>query len=466
MVWTPSIQLLVSASLNRREEIRILQFSAKPSWRSLTLHFAILLGGLCWLGETVRVALVETWGESSQLKDLERARALDPRNAEIYYRMGTLELLGATSPSSAPAWWFRHATDLNPKIGRYWLGLGRACFVAQDQACADQALERATRLSPMTPSTEWEAATYEVFTGHFERSFSRLAGLLRQDPDKEQEIFRFTWRAFDPEVTWQRILAGVPDNRVKCDYLVFLSQNGRFDLAKNYWMQMAAASAPPSFAAAKAYLQQLLATQRYVDAARVWSDLLHNGSLGQSGTADQDTLVFNGGFERPALNAGFDWNLAQTAFVSVDFLDPSAQSGKHALRIDYTVPHNVDTEPVYQLIPVLANQKYLLTAYSRSDELTSDSGPRLRVEDVECPACLDASSEMTLGTTPWHELKLTFSTGPKTEILRLSVWRARGRSFPMDISGSFWLDAVSLIPQQPSLSPQTGSRQIANSQMP
>jgi len=26
----------------------------------------------------------------------------------------------------------------------------------------------------------------------------------------------------------------------------------------------------------------------------------------------------------------------------------------------------------------------------------------------------------------------------------LSVWRARSRSFPFEISGTFWLDAVSL----------------------
>jgi len=29
-------------------------------------------------------------------------------------------------------------------------------------------------------------------------------------------------------------------------------------------------------------------------------------------------------------------------------------------------------------------------------------------------------------------------------VVRLSLWRPRGRAFPTEISGSFWLDAVSL----------------------
>jgi hypothetical protein len=39
---------------------------------------------------------------------------------------------------------------------------------------------------------------------------------------------------------------------------------------------------------------------------------------------------------------------------------------------------------------------------------------------------------------------LKFSTGAETQAVRLSVWRPPSRTFPMEISGSFWLDGVSL----------------------
>ena len=53
-------------------------------------------------------------------------------------------------------------------------------------------------------------------------------------------------------------------------------------------------------------------------------------------------------------------------------------------------------------------------------------------------------TDTTIGTTGWHPVQLSFSTGPETQTVRVSLWRPRGRTFPMGISGSFWVDSVSL----------------------
>jgi hypothetical protein len=443
-----------------------LQLSLHPQGRGIVLLTAVALLGTYWIAETVRIALVETWSESSDPKDVERARALDQNNPELSYRTGTLYLLGVGGDSADPLPWLRKATELNPKRGKYWLGLERACFVAGDQGCADHALARAMKLSPMTPSTEWEAASYYVLTGRWDDSFAYFRWLLHFDPDRESEIFRFTSRAFDPSTTWQKVIAILPDTRVKCDYLAFLSENGQFDIAREHWAQTAASSPAPSFEDVKSYLQDLLRAQRYGEAANLWRDLLRLGTIGQTDGDDKNNLVFNGSFERPVLNAGFDWHPVLAGFVAVDFSDHTAHTGKYALRVDYTVPQNGEGEAAYELIPVAPNQKYVLTAYSRSHDLTSNSGPRLRVQDAKCPECLDVTTDTTVGTTPWHQLKLSFSTGPKAEVLRLSVWRSRGRTFPMDISGSFWLDSVSLTAAGPSMPGGIGDANVAASNLP
>jgi len=72
----------------------------------------------------------------------------------------------------------------------------------------------------------------------------------------------------------------------------------------------------------------------------------------------------------------------------------------------------------------------------------------LRVLDPDCPHCLDVTTETTVATTPWHTVSARFATGAETRFLRLSVWRPRSRSFPTEITGQFWLDAVSLKPQK------------------
>ena len=50
-----------------------------------------------------------------------------------------------------------------------------------------------------------------------------------------------------------------------------------------------------------------------------------------------------------------------------------------------------------------------------------------------------------MGTTAWHVVTVKFTAGPQTQAVRVSsAWRARSRIFPMEISGTLWVDDVSL----------------------
>jgi hypothetical protein len=108
------------------------------------------------------------------------------------------------------------------------------------------------------------------------------------------------------------------------------------------------------------------------------------------------------------------------------------------------VPQNLEYEPAYQIIPVRPHRLYSLSAFVRSVDITSDSGPRLRVADPECPACLDVMTPASVESRSWHKVNVSFITGKEAEVLRVSVFRPRSRNFPMEISGEFWLDSVSL----------------------
>jgi hypothetical protein len=198
---------------------------------------------------------------------------------------------------------------------------------------------------------------------------------------------------------------------------------------------------------AQSYVERLLHQGRTREALSVWQ-VVEKHSNSVQATDEAENLVFNGGFERAPLNAGFDWRYQNTPQVAVDFSDRSARQGQRCLRLDFTVSSNQEFEPVLELVPVSPNQEYLLEASARSQNITSDSGPRLRVLDPDCPRCLDVATDSTVGTTPWHTVRVRFSTGAETGFVRLSVWRPRSRSFPTEITGQFWLDAVSLKPQK------------------
>jgi hypothetical protein len=196
--------------------------------------------------------------------------------------------------------------------------------------------------------------------------------------------------------------------------------------------------------AVQPYIDRLLAQGRYQDAQAVWWQLEARGTIARPAVHEPGDLMFNGDFEQPPLGAGFDWRSQPSPYVSVDFADATPFAGAHCLRLDFPVGQNDVFEPVYQIVPVVPNQTYSLAAYARSVDITSDSGPRLRVTDPDCPTCLDAFTDPTVGSTAWHELKLNFTASPQTRAVRVSVWRPRSRVFPMELSGTFWLDAVSL----------------------
>jgi hypothetical protein len=246
------------------------------------------------------------------------------------------------------------------------------------------------------------------------------------------------------ETVDQQVLPEANKPGIQLAYADFLGAKGDAVLAAREWEAVLASRRRFSFAQAKPYVDHLLQSGQYSHAFKAWQDLERLRVI--QGPENPDEPIFNGGFEQRPLNAGFDWQYGQPPYLTLNFADPGAYEGRRCLRLDFTVRRNAEYEPVYEIIPVTANQMYLLTAQTRSEGLTSDSGPRVRVVDPIQPGDLDTSTEPTVGTTCWHGVRATFSTKSRTRFVRLSIWRPRSRNFPSEIQGSFWIDAISLKP--------------------
>jgi hypothetical protein len=419
--------------------------------RKLLFLLLVSIPAFVLIAKTIRISLAGTWGDSFDATSIERAIALDRDNPQLHYMLGMVYLFGGESLPPAPAVRdMRRATELLPNSAKFWSGLGKACWMAADQPCADQAFERAMELGPTTPRYVWDAAVNSVGLNRPAPAIAQLKTFLQLQPGSYPQVFQLAWRAFgNSDRLWRDLVSVSGNGNMKLAYLEFLGENGRFDLSEKYWTEMVAARQAVPIAAAKPYLEGLLSNAHYRQAAGVWRYLRQTGSVNDVSSQGPDNLVFNGGFEQEPLGAGFDWRLQPQPYITADFSDFSAHSGRRALRVDFTVPQNLEYEPIQQLVAVSPGQTYELTAYVRSGSITSDSGPRLRVTDPQCAACLDVSTPGVTGTTPWHKTVLRFTTGAATDILRVSVWRPRSRVFPMEISGSAWFDDISLRPAVP-----------------
>jgi len=297
----------------------------------------------------------------------------------------------------------------------------------------------------MVPYYHQLAAESYLRRNRLDESLAQFRHLLELDPIYATGTWADLLTVLEPDVIFQKVLANDNkiDSTVEVGYVDFLSAQGDNDAAYRIW-NLVANGRPFPFPSVQSYLERLISTGRIEEATHVWQDLERRGTVKSPDAEEKNRLVFNGGFEQSPLNAGFDWRAGPGAYMAVDFAAPGAYQGARCLRVDFKVGRNDEYEPAYQIVPVHSNHTYSLKAYVRSQDITSTSGPCLRVTDTQQQGFEDAIGETTVGTTDWHPVSLSFSTGPETQSVRLSLWRPRGRIFPMDISGSFWLDAVTL----------------------
>lgn len=419
--------------------------------KAITFLLVIGFSSLLLAAESVRIALATRLGKSDNIVQIRKAVSLDPANPELRFRLAAAETYSLESADPADGIrQLQRATELSPRETRYWRALAAACEFEGDKTCASHAISRSVALSPMAPLVHWEAANYYLWADDKAQAFGEFQRLLELNAGHAGQVFGICLGATgSPEFVYHNVLPPDASPKLKLDYVNYLANHNHEAFAFHVWNKVASSQSPFKFSLADPYLEHLIGSQRYQQATAVWADLERRGIIKRSAGRDPSNLVFNGGFEHTPLNAGFDWRYKQEPYVAIDFRARRHHQGNYSLRLDFTDVENHEDQPVYQFVPVAADQNYELTAYVRSANITSGSGPRLRVVDPWCPSCVSVSSSPVVGTMAWHKIVLEFQTSPKTSLVRVSVWRPRSLNYPTEILGTLWLDQVSLKADKP-----------------
>lgn len=401
-----------------------------------------LLPALFLLIEAGRSTIALTLAESGDSHALKEAVTIDPENPALEDRLG-LDFLNDIDQTNASAslGHLRRAVEMSSDRAFYWADLASACESLSDFTCAGGALKRALKLAPMTPRLYWIAANYNLRRSQPEAALPLFRKLLELSPKYAWPTFSLCLRVLNsPDLIRQRVIPGDNNPSLRLSYVDFLIAQGQAELARQAWADAVQTGSRFPFSLAQPYLERLIDSGQVEQAMSAWQDL---EGLGVIGRPHSGNLAYNGGFEQVPLNAGFDWRYQEAPYVAADFSAPNAYQGRRCLRLDF-MGTNADFEPVFEWVPVAPQQRYLLTAEARSESISSDSGPRLRVVDTSRSAGLDVTSATTVGSTSWHPLRAEFTTGAQTRLLKLSVWRPHSRTFPTEITGHFWLDVVCL----------------------
>lgn len=434
----------------------ISEWSLRPGHRAT---FFLLAVSACSIGlayESARVAWVTGKLDSYSIPDIQKALRHDPDNADLIHWLGEAYSNFPTEINlSESVKYLRQAVRLNPHRWDFWSDLGTSCDFVGDTACSDEAFERAQVLNPMTPALQWALGNHYLLTNREEKAFPIFRQLLDVDPDYLDATFRLCMRAIrDPQAIYEEVVPHGKDASPRFAFLMFLSSTGDYESAMRIWGEMfSGPDRSPDLAMVKPFLDLLINNNQVQDAGTVWSDLQHAGVIPPEPNRQPGNLLYDASLAGPHLNTGFAWRINDSPELEFDFSDPSAYQGGKCLRINFVVGRNEDYDLLDQVVLIQPQTRYQLSAYVRSDNLSSDSGPRLRVIEMGCANCPARTSDPTLGTTAWHPIEVAFVTQAQTQAVRISFWRPQEPRGTGDIVGTVWLDDLMLrtvdTPQEP-----------------
>lgn len=423
------------------------QCSLRPWWRATFFLIPIIAGSLGLAYETIRVARVTSAVDTFSIAEVQKALRQDPDNPDLIHWLGMVYTDNPTEINFPEAVkYLRQAVRLNPRRWDFWSSLGTTCDFVADTACSDEAFERAQVLNPMTPALQWTLGNHYLLTNREEKAFPHFRRLLEMDPQYLEATYRLCLRATrDPQAMYTEVVPQGKDASARFAFLVFLTSTSDYESAMRIWGQMISGpDRSPSLSLVKPFLDFLIDHNQIQDAATVWTDLQHAGAVPKSSHMQPGNLLYGGSLEGPPLNTGFGWRINGSPDLEYDFSAPSAHEGAKCLRINFAVGQNADYDLLDQIVIIQPKTRYQLTANVRSDNLSSDSGPRLRVVEMGCVNCDARTSDPTVGTTSWHPIEVEFMTQPQTQAVRISFWRPQEQRFSGDITGTVWLDDLTL----------------------
>jgi len=377
---------------------------------------------------------------------------------------------------------YETAANLEPANSRNWFLLGRSYlydFEQPDPALAIQALQRAIRLDrysseallelanaydgegdsmraretflaaqsvyPLSAEVCWSYGNFLLRQGQQDAAFRQFHKAVELDPKRAAEAFSRALRA-QPDANILLDQAVPASVEVYLPILHSLTAVGDLENANLVWKRLLALHQTVPIRDVVSLIDEDIHQRRVADAVRAWSEAI---SLMQNPPPPdpQGSLLWDGGFESGYTGGGFSWRFtAVTKDAQVAFDRSEKHSGAQSLRILFNGHENLAFEDVCHSIAPEPGQRYLLTAWVKTQSLTSSEGVRLQLF-VFAPAGNQAvTTEEVHGTQPWKQIQLPWTAPPGAGYGSVCVKRKMSDQPEANIQGAAWIDDVWLVP--------------------
>lgn len=390
-----------------------------------------------YVSRVVRVYLAQRSAKAGQIAGIERAIRLVPGNADFYASLGA-ELFASNRDYDRVADNFLTAVRLNPNQAWYWLQLASVYRVTGNTEKEVEAVQAGLIAEPRDPEVAEEAAGFFIGTGDLNRAMLWFRRALALNPDAATRVLPVCWRQTRDA---NLILANViPDNpQLQLQFLSLLTEAKDTATARQVWLYLLHSHEAFQPQLSFFYFDYLLKEHDAAGFDRAWHDLA-NVAPGLQAYLPNENLIVNAGFEQPLLNAGFDWRHRPADHIAVGIDATVAHSGGHSLALFYD-GNPAEDAGWKQFVPVQANAEYEFSAWIKSENMISSSGPRFAIVDGYSGADLLLSDDV-LDTHAWQEINGVFHVPAETELIAVKIIRS-----PADtrIRGRVWIDDLRLV---------------------
>lgn len=405
----------------------------------LARHASLAAGATLVVGTTVAL-LLAWWVLAAGFRALRGAdNTADAAFAQI--------VQGGTPPPPDAAW--REQIARNPTDARPYRKLARVLEEQGKPAEAQAGFEQALRLDPTHPQVLQDAAGFYLRAGDATRALPLLARAVELYPSRGPDV----WPIFAEELESGRggefLLRVARENPAWWSrFFREICEEAANEALLTQLFTARADAGVLTNVERTCLIGRMQRAGRWSDAYEIWRLSLPREQHGAAAS------VFNGGFEWPLSNLGFDWIVPQQDAASVDAEPIDGARGKRALRVTFVNKLYAGT-PIYHYL-MLRPGRYQLEGLRRADGLESWLGLQW---GVYCYADGNANPRQLARTEPfsgsgaWGPFRRDFAVpaGCPVQMLRLELSNPRRDAetpgnVPARLRGTLWFDDLEITP--------------------
>jgi tetratricopeptide (TPR) repeat protein len=414
-------------------------------WVSAALagSLAVIMG---WMA--VRHGVAEYWANSGNPERWQQAAVWEPDNPRNWHQIGRYYQVDLErSDISRAIANFSRAASMAPGSAENWIDLAEAQETAQQTAEAEKDFRNAERAYPLSAEVAWRFGNFLLRQQRQDEAYRQIYRALTVQPGLTALAFSRCWQS---SRDINRILQLALPAKLDAYWgaIDFLTEAREPDAAMVVWKRLTALNDRFELRKSFPLEEMLIETGHAQDVRTVWQQSLTAAEV--PGSASR---VWNGGFEQELTNGGLGWRFRAVPGAELSLDRSVLHSETRSLRVDFDGKENVDFKQPWQYVVLDANTRYRISAYFRTNSLSTSSGVHLELQENHFGGPVQSTADLS-ENQGWLHSEMEYSTGHETAIYRLVLRRPASQKLDNKISGTVWMDDISITPITEGSGPQ------------